>query len=246
MKNKRYPLSLLTLLLIASPLVFAIPPYMGVSVGKKLSFTSPSCLAAAKTVLSSDGFQKIVQYKTNTTLFAAYRNQNPYHYKAMIKCLSEEGVIIVVAVANVPKHAKAKAESLRQQLQQQANINRQVPVVVEEEMVFTGEQNETVTNMPSKAKHRLKTLDISKTISEISRDTLLPRNICLTRAEMSLRDSGFYKGLSFDDDSVWGQNEKKYKGTIRCLTANSLVLFQVSGNNKLTREKGLNQLEKNF
>ncbi len=245
MKNKRYPLSLLTLLLIASPLVFAIPPYMGVSVGKELSFTSPSCLAAAKTVLSNDGFQNIVQYKTNTTLFAAYRNQNPYHYKAMIKCLSEEGVIIVVAVANVPKHAKAKAESLRQQVQQQANINRQVPVV-DEEMVFTGEQNETVTNMPSKAMHRLKTLDISKTISEISRDTLLPRNICLTRAEMSLRNSGFYQSLSFDDDSVWGQNEKKYKGTIRCLTASSLVLFQVSGSNELTREKGLNQLEKNF
>ncbi|RKZ44674.1 MAG: hypothetical protein DRR00_27760 [Candidatus Parabeggiatoa sp. nov. 3] len=271
MKNKRYPLSLLILLLlIASPLVFAIPPYMGVSVGKNLSFTNPSCLAAAQTVLSNNGFQKIVQYKTNTTLFAAYRNQNPYDHKAMIKCLSEEGVIIVVAVANVPKHAKAKAESLRQQVQQQAKIKKQVPV--EEEIVFTEDENEPEmgTSMPPKAGYSLKMFPISRTspkiihqttpkttpkpipkttlkpISERSRDTLFSRNLCLTRAEVSMRDSGFYQGLGFDDDSVWGENDKQYKGTIRCLTAHSLVLFQVRGNYEQTREKGLNQLEKNF
>jgi len=260
MKNKRYPLSLLILLLIASPLVFAIPPYMGVSVGKNLSFTNPFCLSAAQTVLSNNGFQKIVQYKTNTTLFAAYRDQNPYDHKAMIKCLSEEGVIIVVAVANVAKHARAKAESLRQQVQQQVNIKKPVPVVVEEEIVFNEDEYDTemVTRRPPNSGPILKNFSHSritpeiipkptpKPISKRLRDTLFPRNRCLIRAEVSLRDSGFYQGLGFDDDSVWGQNDKQYKGTIRCLTAHSLVLFQVRGNYEQTREKGLNQLEKNF
>jgi hypothetical protein len=243
MINKGYQRSILILLFIFSPLAFAVPPYIGVSVGQSLSFDSASCLTAAKAVLNKDGFQKVVQYKTSITLFAAYKNRNPYHYKAMIKCLAQEGVIIAVAVAKVPKHAKAKAESLLQQIQRHKWIAKQA--VVEEEVIFTEEESDVVSNRP-KAQHRLQAAVIAKTVSERSRETLLSRSVCLSRAEQSLRDSGFYRGLSFDDDTIWAKNEKQYQGKIRCLTGNSLVLFQVKGGYKATREKGLNQLEKNF
>jgi hypothetical protein len=110
------------LLLIASPLALAIPPYLGVSVGENLSFTNSSCIAASKKVLENDGFQKIVQYRHGTAVFAAYQNRKPYRYKVVVKCLSDAGVIMVVAVADVAKKAKQKTVRLLQKIRQYHNL----------------------------------------------------------------------------------------------------------------------------
>lgn len=280
MNNLVCPLSLL-LLLIFSPSSYAIPPYLGVSANENLSFTSSSCLSASKQVLQNNGFQKIVQYKSSSTLFAAYRNQSPYQYKAMIKCLSESGVIIVVAVANQPKNARTKAESLRRQIQQDPNIKLATVVedaegneVREEVRDFVIDEpqengakdktseawqepefkkkecsNTTGSNKSGCYKKKLVKALPKNSKNQTSRewqDTLLDRKRCQIRAESSLRDSGFYKHFGFDDDSIFGKNRMEYKGSIRCLISESLVLFQVTGQNMDTRLLLLDKLQRNF
>ena len=276
MKNNIvYPFSLL-LLLIYSPLSYAIPPYFGVSVHENLSFTRQNCLAVAKKTLTDEGFQKIVQYKTSSTLFAAYRNENPYHYKALVKCLPESGVIIVVAVADKPRNAKKKADSLRRQIQQSSHI-KPAPVVEEitEEVLFVdaeeGEVTELMTHAYSEDSDSMERDSTSRQTacfntnesncykkftkthqsrsnktSEAWQDTVLDRKNCLTRAESSLRDSGFYRNFGFDDDSIYGRNHRKYKAVIRCLISESLILFQVTGKSANMRFLLLDKLQKNF
>ncbi|MDM8558837.1 hypothetical protein [Candidatus Parabeggiatoa sp. HSG14] len=244
MKNIIYPL-LLLVLLFNSPLVSAIPPYMGISVGQNLSFTHQSCLSAAKQVLRKDGFKKIVQYKTSATLFAAYRNSNPYHYKALVKCLSESGVIVVVAVANIPKNAKAKAERLRERIQRYKGIQRVQPVEIEEEEEEVEENTFLETPSP---KNVPQTVEENTNIAAAEKwqSTTLNRKDCLNRAEKSVRDSGFYQDFDFDDDSVYGK-KGNYTGFVQCVTADNLVFFQITGGtSSQVRKQLLGKLQKNF
>jgi len=263
MKNKIsiYPLSLL-ILLFASPLVFAVPPYLGVSVGENLSFKTSTCLSVAKQVLKNNGFQKVVQYKGGTTLFAAYRNRNPYHYKALVKCLSKSGVIVVIAVAKSPKNARQKAETLRHKIQQNKSVKRAKKTApADDKGVCIFEGDEGVSIFEDDKKDSIfegdKSVSTFTTQSQVrgadQRDmvenwqhTSFNLAQCLSRAEMSLRNSGFYRHFDFDDDSIYGKNDDDYKGLIRCVTSESLVFFRVTGGHPRTRNQLLNQLEKNF
>ena len=105
-------------LFIVSSLSYAVPPYFGVTVEENLSFTALSCLAGAEKVLKDDGFEKIMH--SGSTIFAAYRNSNPYQYKAFVKCLSNVDVIMVVVAA--PAGARNKAISLMEEIKQSHHI----------------------------------------------------------------------------------------------------------------------------
>ena len=253
MKNKRlvYPVTIMSwlVLLFASSLVFAIPPYFGLSIGENLSFDTSSCLSAAKKVLKNDDFQKVVQYKGGATVFAAYNNQRPYFYKAFVKCLSESGVLVVVVVASVPKNARQKAESLRHKIQQYGDIKpRKKHPDISPETQWGEESLAALRNQSPKSYRRSnnrRRKNGNKTI-ENWQHTLLNQAQCLSRAEMSLRDSGFYRHFDFDDDSVYGNHDNDYKGLIECVTAKSFVFFRVTGSNSRTRSNLINQLEKNF
>lgn len=232
MKKITYPL--LLLLLLSTPFSYAAPPYLGVSVGNNLSFNNAACVEIAKKVLGNDGFQKIVQYQNSATVFAAYRDQSQYKYKAVVKCLSDSGVIIVVAVANVPKHAKEKADYLQRQILQHASIKRsssegsgKMKPLMSDSIVESEEDNDEPN-------------------SETWQHTMLDRKECLERAESSIRDSGFYAEVDFDDDSVQGTNDNKYTGFIRCVTSESLVFFRITGSKASTRDQLLDKLQKNF
>ncbi|OQY54122.1 MAG: hypothetical protein DRR08_10675 [Candidatus Parabeggiatoa sp. nov. 2] len=249
MKNIAYPLSLLVLLMV-SPLSYAIPPYIGVSVGENLSFNNQSCLRVGKKVLRNDGFQKIVQYKNSATLFAAYRNRNPYRYKALVKCLSGSGVISVVVVANVAKNAKAKADKLRSRIQRQASTIKRAKT--RGAQLDDEEDNDEVKTVKAfslespEDEEESSDTEEKRNVAQHWQHTLLERKTCLSRAEMSLRDSGFYKELGFDDDSVYGKNKANYNGKIRCVTSEGLLFFQVTGSHARTRNRLLNKLQRNF
>ncbi len=253
MKNIAYPLTMLVLLM-ASPLSYAIPPYIGVSVGENLSFNNRSCLRVGKKVLRNDGFQKIVQYKNSPTLFAAYRNRNPYHYKAVVKCLSGSGVISVVVVAKVAKNARAKANNLRSRIQRQASTIKRAKTrgaQLEEEDEEDNDEVKTVkmfglASSEDEDKEESSDTEDKRNVAQHWQNTLLNRKKCLSRAEMSLRDSGFYKDLDFDDDSVHGKNKANYNGKIRCVTSEGLLFFQVTGSHARTRNRLLNKLQRNF
>ncbi len=235
-------------LLFAPPLVFAIPPYFGLSIGENLSFDTSSCLSAAKKALKNDDFQKVVRYKGGATVFAAYSNQKPYLYKAFVKCLSESGVLVVVVVANVPKHARRKAESLRSKIQQHGDIKprkKNTPISPESQGGKDKESLGALREQSRKPYNNRRSKSRNKTI-EKWQQTLLNKADCLSRAEMSLRDSGFYRNFDFDDDSVYGKNENNYKGLIECVIADSSVFFRVTGSDSRTRNYLINQLEKNF
>jgi hypothetical protein len=233
-------------LLFAPPLVFAIPPYFGLSIGENLSIESSSCLSAAKKALKNDGFQKVVQYKGGTTVFAAYSNRKPYKYKAFVKCLSESGVLVVVVVANVPKHARRKAESLRSKIQQYGDIKpRKKNTPISPESQWGKESLGALRNQSRKPYNNRRSRNGNETI-ENRQYTTFNQEQCLRHAEMSLRGSGFYRHLNFDDDSVYGKNENNYKGLIECVIADSSVFFRVTGSDSRTRNYLLNQLEKNF
>jgi len=250
MKNKRliYLFTQMSwfVLLFASPLVFAIPPYFGLSIGENLSFDTSSCLSAAKKVLKNDDFQKVVQYKGGATVFAAYNNQHPYFYKAFVKCLSESGVLVVVVVASVPKNARQKAESLRRKIQQYGDIKpvkKRTQILPESQ--WDKESLGALRGQSRKPYNNRRSKNGNKTI-ENWQQTLLNQAQCLSRAEMSLRDSGFYRHFDFDDDSVYGNNDNNYKGLIECVTAESLVFFRVTGSDSRIRSHLINQLVKNF
>jgi hypothetical protein len=227
------------LLTISSLSVFAIPPYFGVSVSENLSFQQQTCISTAKKVLKQDGFQKIVQFKSSMTLFAAYQNKKPYHYKALVKCLSESGVIFVVVVANVPKQARQKAENLRREIQQSTGAEHNQNVPLEEEYTgteYTDEKCQCGTFESQAANN----------VTEDWQNTLFSQQDCLIRGEISLRESGFYQEIDFNNDSVYANHPQNYQGLIRCIPTKSLVYFQVIGPKAQIREKLLNQLKRNF
>lgn len=260
MKNKISICSLLLLvLLFVSPLAFAVPPYFGISVGENLSFKTSTCLSVAKQVLKNEGFQKVVQYKGGTTVFAAYRNRNPYHYKALVKCLSKSGVIVVIAVAKKSKNVRQKAETLLHKIQRNKSIKpaqKTVPAddtPADDKAISTFEGDKSVSTLTTQSQARgseqrdvIENWQQTLLNSENWQQTLLNKAQCLSRAEMSLRDSGFYRHFNFDDDSIYGKNDDGYKGLIRCVISESLVFFQVTGGHSRTRDQLLNQLEKNF
>ena len=116
MKSKiEYGLLLMSLFITSS--VYALPPYIGISIGEDLSFQENSCSQIATTVLQEDGFQKISLVENSATLFAAYSTKTPYQYKALVKCLPDKGTVVVVVVANSTQYVRTKAEKLRLQIQ---------------------------------------------------------------------------------------------------------------------------------
>jgi len=200
MKNLIYPFSLL---LMTSPLVFADPPYLGVSVGQNLSITDNTCVSAAKTVLANEGFAKIVQYGDSATLFAADLNRDPYHYKVVVKCLLDKGTMIVVAVANDAKNAKKKAARLLHQIQQ-------------------GSPPKTVSVQSAPVSEVPPYLGIS--VGE----TALGNRACASIAEQTLEDDGFEQIEQYKNHATLFaayQNSKpyQYKAVVKCLSEPTLI-----------------------
>lgn len=106
-------------LLYTAP-VAAVPPYIGIDMAEALTFGDTACVDVAKAVLTEDGFAEVKKYKGGTTVFAAYRNQADYEYKAAVRCLNEHNMVTVVVVANAPGKALKKANSLLALIQAQA------------------------------------------------------------------------------------------------------------------------------
>jgi len=100
--------------------VAAVPPYIGIDMAEALTFGDASCVEVAKKILTDDGFAEVQKYKGGTTVFAAYRNQADYEYKAAVRCLNEHGMVTVVVVANAPGKALKKANHLLALIQAQA------------------------------------------------------------------------------------------------------------------------------
>ncbi len=221
MKNIIYPFSLLFMI---SPLVFAAPPYLGVSVGQNISITDNACVSVAKTVLANEGFAKIVQYGGSATLFAADLNSDPYDYKVVVKCLSDKGTMIVVAVANDAKNAKKKAARLRHQIQQGSPI-KTVSV-----------QSASVSAVPPY-------LGIS--VGE----TALSNRSCVSIAEQALEDEGFEQIEQYKNHATLFaayQNSKpyQYKAVVKCLSEPNLVAVVAAANVANNAKKKADQLRR--
>ncbi|WP_069473006.1 hypothetical protein [Candidatus Marithrix sp. Canyon 246] len=251
-------------LLVFSPMVFAVPPYLGVSVAENLAFNRYSCLSAAKKVLYNEGFKDIETYARIATVFAAYRNTNPYHYKAVVKCLVSSGVIIVTTAAQVSRNARQKAERIRYKILQQRGITRKKPKVpkkpkVQECKIIKKASPKKAS--PKKELKKLKLFSLSKPKNKTTTNfqdkhhknftigetfTVLCRGACLQQAERSLRNSGFYNDYDFDDDGVFGRNNYNYYASIQCIINESRVIFKVSGQKSKTRDKLLETLYKKF
>ncbi|MCK5877548.1 MAG: hypothetical protein KAG43_07930 [Candidatus Marithrix sp.] len=202
----------------------AMPPYFGINVGTNLSFDDNTCVSAAKSVLKNNGFEYIEKYKNTTTVFAAYRKVSPYQYKALIKCMAGSGVITIVTIANVPRNAKQKADTLMSRIQKYKGIAGQKAFSFFKEPPGVPDNN----------------------ISFSWAKSLLGKKECMSNAERSLRRSGFYDNLTYDNNSVNASNKNGYQGVIRCSTANRELYFQVSEGKKVTRERLIKDLEKNF
>ncbi len=251
MRTRPFYYSLFILLIIFPFIAIAVPPYFGVSVKENLAFTQEDCLYVAKTVLIEDNFAKIVQYKGGSTIFAAYRNQLPYKYKVFIKCLAESGVIIISAVANVPKNARGKAESLQRKIQQYEAI-APVSKIIPQEEIYIDETNTDVSDTETDAQQE----SISKNPPTANNTTdtkleswaysLLDRLDCLKRAEKSLRNVGFYKSFDFDDDSVFGKNNDDYAASIQCASDDNIIFFRITGSQTEVKKQLLSSLENNF
>ncbi|OQY54447.1 MAG: hypothetical protein DRR08_23835 [Candidatus Parabeggiatoa sp. nov. 2] len=204
MKNVICSLWLL-LLLIASPLVLAIPPYLGVTVGENLSFTNSSCIAATKKVLENEGFQKIVQYQNGTTVFAAYQTSEPYRYKAVVKCLSDAGVIMVVAVADVAKNAKQKTEHLLQKIRQYHNLK-------------------AVSIKSSSAPSISPYLGIS-----VGKNGSFANSSCSAAAKEVLKNDGFQKVVPYNNGKTvfaayHNRQPYRYKVVVKCLSDAKVIM----------------------
>jgi hypothetical protein len=233
---KYYSLPIAIILTSHLATTYAAPPYLGVSVGENLAFQDSSCIQAGKDVLKQNGFSKIVQYPQSATIFAAYRDGTAYQYKVLIKCLATSGVIMVTAIANIPREAKSQAESVRRQIQQYADI-KPAP----EESCSTDEENQE-----KKILELENAVEKNDNISEAWQKTVLNRNQCFLRAEISLRKSGFYRDIQFDEDSIYGQHQQQLEGAIQCLTTDNQIHFQVTGENLKLREQLLEKLQRNF
>lgn len=195
----------------------SIPPYISISVGEIKALKNPNCLATAKQVLKKDGFEKIIQYKKNATLFAAYRDKIPYKYKAVIKCLAHEGIVVVVVVANTLNNIKQQANILRKKIQ---GFNHNI---------------EPTEDKPH-----------DMLISKIEMDTIFSQEICLSQAKLATKKAGFYNIEINNYYSVTGQNDNKYLSVIRCITDENLVVFWVKGKNLNMRKRLLNIIQKEF
>ena len=254
---------LLLVLLIFSPMVFAVPPYLGISVAENLAFNRNSCLSATKKVLYNEGFRDVEQYSSISTIFAAYRNTNPYHYKAAVKCLVSSGVIIVTTAAQVSRNARQKANRIIYKIKQQQGITRKKPKVQECKTIKKPSPKKKTIKKPSPKKkfQKLKLFSLSKKKTETTTNfkdkhhknvtvgetfTVLCRGACLQQAERSLRNSGFYNDYDFDDDAVFGRNDDHYYASIQCIINESRVIFKVSGQKSKTRDKLLETLYKKF
>jgi len=240
-------------LFIFSPMVFAVPPYLGISVAENLAFNRNSCLSAAKKVLYNEGFIDIEQYASIATIFAAYRSTNPYHYKAVVKCLVNSGVIIITIAAQVSRNARQKAENIRYKILQQRGITRKKPKVQQCKTIKKASPKNELKKLKlfslSKKKPK-KTTDVKdkhhKNVTVGETFTVLCRGACLQQAERSLRNSGFYNDYDFDDDAVFGRNDDHYYAVIRCIISESRVSFKVSGKNNQETNNLLETLYKNF
>jgi hypothetical protein len=196
----------------------SVPPYISISVGEIKYQKNQTCIATANKVLKNDGFDKIIQYKKNATLFAAYRDKISYKYKAVIKCLPHEGIVIVVVVANSLKNIRQKANILRKKIQ---------------------EFNHNIEATEDKPHDML--------ISKIEMDTILSQEICLNQAELAIKKAGFFHHLEINNNySVKGLNDNQYISVIRCITDENLVVFWVKGKNLNMRKHLLNIIQKEF
>lgn len=249
MKSKiSHQFLLCTIISTLSVAAYAVPPYLGISVGDNLSFSNSTCVDVAKEALRQNGFDKVVQYKGSATVFAAYRNDNPYHYKAVVKCLATSGSIIVVAVANIPRNAKKKADELRRKIQKHNSIKPQSTQEPAPNPPDTEEESQEVMILEENSTHESTEPEVTTSgkTSEAWHQTVLSLNDCLIRAESSLRDSGFYKNIEFDENSAYGKHQKGYDGAVHCLTTENEVLFQVTGAHLSTRKQLLETLQRKF
>ena len=241
-------------------MVFAVPPYLGISVAENLAFNRTSCLSAARKVLHNEGFKDIEQYASIATIFAAYRSTNPYYYKAVVKCLVNSGVIIITIAAQVSRNARQKSENIRYKILQQRGITRKKPKVQECKTIKKASPKIKKAS-PKKEFKKLKLFSLSKKKPETTTNfqdkhhknvtvgetfTVLCRGACLQQAERSLRNSGFYNDYDFDDDAVFGRNNNNYYASIQCLISESRVIFKVSGKKPQEKNKLLETLYKNF
>ena len=246
------------------PIKSTIPPYFGISVGENLSFTDGSCQQAAQQVLKQAGFQKIIFSKSGMTIFAAYRKQSPYQYKALVKCLSEPGLVIVIVVADSLKQIKPKAYRLRQQIQHQLD-NKPSPNESKDDcnncearenndLDSPEKQNSDKKINPDKAKLNPKKIqeeeaingDSNQLTSEAWESTLLSQPICLKKAKVAVKATGFNQNFDLSENSAQGKNQNNYIGLIRCVTMEEFVFFWVKGANATIRKQLLDQLQRQF
>ncbi len=246
------------------PIKSTIPPYFSISVGENLSFTGSSCQQSAQQVLKRAGFQKISFSKSGMTVFAAYSKQSPYQYKALVRCLSEPGVVVVIVVADSLRQIKLMAYRLRQQIQQQLDSQSNPNESKDDCNCEAGEDNDSdspeIPNPdkkinPNKAKINPKKIpeeeeaingDNSQLTSEAWESTLLSQPICLKKAKVAVKAAGFSQNFDVSENSAQGKNQNNYIGLIRCVTAEEFVFFWVKGTNLNTRKQLLNQLQHQF
>lgn len=193
----------------------SVPPYISISVGE---IKDQTCIDTAKQVLKKNGFEKIIQYKKNATLFAAYHDKIPYKYKAVIKCLAHERIVVVVVVANTLKNIKQQANILRKKIQ---------------------EFNYNIEPTEDKPHDML--------ISKMEMDTILSQEICLNQAKLAIKKAGFSNNIEINNYySVTGQNDNKYLSVIRCITDENIVVFWVKGKNLNMRKRLLTFIKEDF
>jgi ribosomal protein L34 len=251
------------------PIKATTPPYFGISVGENLSFTNSSCQPAAQLVLKRAGFQKRMSSKSGMTVFAAYSKRSPYRYKALVRCLSESGVIVVIVVADSLKQIKVMAARLQQQIQQRLDSkpspNESKDCCECEAKVDNDKANNDLDSpknpqpdkqiKPDKAKINPKKVpveeeaingDNSQLTSEVWESTLLSQSICLKKAQAAVKTAGFNQDFEVSERSAQGKNSNNYIGLIRCVTTEEFVFFWVKGADLTTRKQLLNKLQRLF
>ena len=219
-------------------------PYFGISVGKTAFTSGRACLQAAHNTLKKDGFEKITPPSNRSTLFAAYRNRNPYHYKALVKCVPKAKLAIVVTVANSKMHVKTKAEGLLKKIRRNAHPPQKINKDPD------GKPNKPNLE-PPKPKNQSefkpeKSEDKQVFISEAWEHTILDQSSCLTQAQSAVQKTGFLQNLEFNEHSAKGINKNKYIGLIRCVTDEEFVFFWIKGENVEIREQLLQKLQQHF
>jgi hypothetical protein len=218
---------------------YAAPPYISVSVGENFSFTNQTCLTASKRVLQDDGFKKFMPAGDN--LFAAFNRNADYKYKAVVRCIDDQGVFVVVIIANSTKTIKAKAQNLRLAIQKSFS-----PALKSEKPVTSTSNNDIqiVKSMSVKPSSYSGTGNSVKTWQ----DSLLGRSQCLERGETTLRNSGFARNFEIDYEklALVGLNETGYQGVVRCLPEEKIILFKVSGKSGTAAQRLLEVLQLNF